>query len=271
LLFIDSDVLIREDTIARVVAHFSSRPDLSALFGSYDRSPAAPNFLSQYKNLIHHFVHQQSNPDAVTFWAGCGAVRRDVFEGLGGFDEVRYKKPCIEDIELGYRLKRIGLDIFLDKELQVKHLKEWRIGSLIRADIFSRAVPWTRLILEREGMISDLNLQASQRISAGLVGLMAAGLAFSLLDLRLILLSFSLLTAVMVINRKLLMFFASQRGFLFAAGAFVMQLFYYFYSGTTFVLLYLMDRVQRRRRGARSLGGVMRGDKEEWKNATTSK
>ena len=61
------------------------------------------NFLSQYKNLLHHFVHQGSSSDATTFWAGCAAVDRKVFVDIGGFDAARYDQPSIEDIEMGYR------------------------------------------------------------------------------------------------------------------------------------------------------------------------
>ena len=68
---------------------------------------------------------QNSNADANTFWAGCGAIRRSVFKDVGGFDEKKYKKPSIEDIDLGYRLSQKGYKIFLDKDIQVKHLKSW--------------------------------------------------------------------------------------------------------------------------------------------------
>ena len=87
ILFVDADVLVKPESVERVAAAFRGNPDLAALFGSYDDAPAAENFLSQYKNLFHHYVHQQSNRRASTFWAGCGAVRRDVFLCVGGFDE----------------------------------------------------------------------------------------------------------------------------------------------------------------------------------------
>ncbi len=80
--------------------------DVSAVFGSYDDEPAERNFLSQYKNLLHHFVHQEGATDAGTFWAGCGAIRKDMFASVNGFNSEKYPYPSIEDIELGIRLKR---------------------------------------------------------------------------------------------------------------------------------------------------------------------
>ena len=81
---------------------------------------------------------------------------------------------------MGARMHRSGYRIVLDKQLQVKHLKEWRLISLIRTDILFRAIPWTKLILESQETVNDLNLHTSQRISAGLVGIavMVSPLAF---------------------------------------------------------------------------------------------
>ncbi len=175
LLFIDGDVLVAPDTIGKVAAIFRQNPALSAAFGSYDDEPGAANFLSQYKNLLHHYVHQAGQEEAVTFWAGCGAVRRDVFLALDGFDE-SYRYPSIEDIELGYRLKQAGKRILLCKDLQVKHLKRWGALSLLQSDLLRRAVPWTELILRHGRLPNDLNLKASGRLSA----VLASGLALSL-------------------------------------------------------------------------------------------
>ncbi len=166
LFFVDADVLIRPDTLGHIADHFRKDPDLAALFGSYDENPAAHNFVSQYKNLFHHFVHQRGHGDAATFWSGCGAIRRAIFNRMGGFDAARYPRPSIEDIELGSRLKAAGYRIRLDRSLQVKHLKKWTLGGLVKCDILYRAVPWTKLIFERRDMPNDLNLQFSQRISS---------------------------------------------------------------------------------------------------------
>ncbi len=171
LFFIDSDVCVSTDTLRRVADHFGADPKLDALIGSYDDRPQQPDFLSQYKNLLHHFVHQQGSDVASTFWSGCGAIRREVFLRYSGFSE-DYKRPAIEDIELGYRLKADGCKIMLDKQLQVKHLKAWTFWRLLRSDIFDRGIPWTELIWRDTSMPSDLNLQISQRISVVLVYLL---------------------------------------------------------------------------------------------------
>jgi glycosyltransferase involved in cell wall biosynthesis len=242
LLFIDSDVLVHKDTVARVASDFSKHPHIGALFGSYDDDPAEKNFFSQYKNLLHHFMHQISQREAVSFWAGCGAVRRDVFFSVGGFDDNRYSRPCIEDIEMGYRIRKKGHPIFLDKDLQVKHLKRWTFKSLLRADIFYRAVPWTNLMLENRELVSDLNLQKSQRLSAALVGLTLLGIPSSIYIPEFLYAIPFLLALVFLLNRSLFVFFLKRNGLRFTLSAFAMHLRYFFYSGATFSLCWLSHK-----------------------------
>jgi GT2 family glycosyltransferase len=244
LLFVDADVVVRADTAARVEAFFRGRPDAAALFGSYDDEPDAPNFVSQYKNLTHHFIHQRSRPDAETFWAGCGAVRREAFESVGGFDETRYARPSIEDIELGRRLRRAGFRVTLDRTLQVKHLKRWTHATLLRADVFDRAIPWSRLILEEGSMPSELNLRASDRASAALVCVAAALAACSaaalfsrpLLSPALLACAAALLVAVVLLNLPLLRFLRARRGLAFALASTLMLSLYYLYGACAFAL-----------------------------------
>src|SRR5207247_323071 len=75
LFFLDADVCVHPETVGRLVETFEREVGADAVFGSYDANPAALNVLSQYKNLFHHFVHQEGSEHSSTFWAGCGAVK----------------------------------------------------------------------------------------------------------------------------------------------------------------------------------------------------
>ena len=244
LFFVDSDIVIKKETVARVVRDFDENPDVVAIFGSYDESPEEQNFFSQFKNLQHHFVHQSSRAEAVTFWAGCGAVRKEIFDSVKGFDERKYSRPCIEDIELGFRLKKMGYRILLDKELQVKHLKKWTFMSLLRTDILDRAVPWSKLILESREMVSDLSLQPSQKVSTFLASLSIAILFLSFFVPKLIYLVLFLLLSIWMINHRLFMFFLKRKGPIFSFSAFAMYLLYYFYSGVSYASCWLAHKVR---------------------------
>jgi glycosyltransferase involved in cell wall biosynthesis len=236
LFFVDADVLVTRETVALVAKQFIDHPELDALFGSYDINPLESNFISQYKNLFHHFVHQQSREEAVTFWAGCGAIRKEVFQKTAGFDQERYKRPSIEDIELGYRLKNMGHKILLDKAIQVKHLKKWKLSTLLRTDILDRAVPWTRLMLENNEIVRDLNLQLGSKISSGLVGLLFLMLLLAPYRNEFLYGALLVVALLGVLNRHFYKFMFQKGGLGFAVLSFLMHLFYYFYSGLTFVL-----------------------------------
>jgi glycosyltransferase involved in cell wall biosynthesis len=235
LFFVDSDVVVEKNALARVAEDLLNNPAIAAVFGSYDDEPAETNFLSQYKNLQHHFVHQYSSSEATTFWSGCGAVRRRAFDAVGGFDPARYSKPSIEDIELGYRLRKAGYRILLDKELHCKHLKKWNLVSWLRADILGRAVPWSQLMLQNRGLINDLNLKTSDRVSAASVGVAAAVLPLIVLVPQALLIVVALLAVVLLLNYKFYRFFVRRRGLVFLICAFPTHLLYFFYSGLTFL------------------------------------
>jgi len=165
LWFVDADVVVHDDA-ARVVADTFRASEAAAVFGSYDDRPAGTNFLSQYKNLVHHYYHCREPGAAETFWAGCGAVRKTVFLACGGFDAIAYRHPSIEDIEFGFRLRQRGYSIVLAPALQGTHLKVWRLANLLHTDIFRRALPWSRLILSRSGLPDALNVGVAERANS---------------------------------------------------------------------------------------------------------
>lgn len=233
LFFVDADTELDPTAIAKVQDLFGQGSDITAAIGSYDDEPVEKNFLSMYKNLLQHYVHQNAKEEGFTFWGACGAIRRETFLELGGFDEA-YTRPCIEDIELGYRIVAAGYRIRLCKDLWVKHLKRWTAASLLRSDVLCRAIPWTRLILRSGRLENDLNIDVMTRLKVLLIGgaVVSGGVAIvwppALLGVV------PLIGLVALLDAPLLRFFAKKRGALFAAGAFGWHCFYYLYSGVAF-------------------------------------
>jgi GT2 family glycosyltransferase len=173
LVFVDADVEVHPDVFQRFRARFDGDTALAAVFGSYDDRPAAPGIVSAFRNLLHHHVHQASAGVATTFWAGLGALRRDQFLSVAGFDHRRFALPSIEDIELGLRLTARGERIELDPAIQGTHLKRWTLGEMIRTDILRRGAPWIALLLSTPSHSTALNLGWRHRLSA--LSIVAAG------------------------------------------------------------------------------------------------
>ena len=245
LLFVDADVSVHQDTLGRIAERFETEPDLDALIGAYDDSPADPGFVSQFKNLMHAFVHQQANRRASTFWCGCGAVKRVAYLELGGLDE-SYRRSSVEDIEFGFRMMHSGRKLALDPSIQCKHLKVWTFWNLVRTDVLQRGIPWTELIFRTHYLPNDLNLRWSQRISAVLSMLLVllGGLEVWQVFAGQVLLPASAGTAgillslasIFFLNHRLYRFFVSLKGPRFPLLAVLMYILYCIYSGVAFAL-----------------------------------
>jgi hypothetical protein len=212
IVFVDSDVAVHPDAFARIKAAFASDPTLTALFGSYDDDPRVGGVVSDFRNLLHHHVHQTAAGPATTFWAGLGAVRRDAFDASGGFDERNFPQPSIEDIDLGMRIVDQGGRIILDPLLQGKHLKQWTLAGMIDTDFAARGVPWVTLLLRRGSSSTALNLGWRHRTTAVASLALVTALARKRLPL-----SAGLLVLIITLNKSFYRLLLRQRGAAVAA------------------------------------------------------
>ncbi|MGQ0713960.1 MAG: glycosyltransferase [Gemmatimonadaceae bacterium] len=244
IVFVDADVCVHADTLRRFAQLFADDPALSAAFGSYDATPTAPGLVSQYRNLLHHYAHQTNGGDAQTFWAGCGAVRRDVFIDAGMFDEWHFPRPQIEDIELGARIRARGHRIALRPEIQATHLKRWTLAEVIRTDLLDRGVPWTRLLVQQDRLArpATLNLRTSEKVKTLVacgalvclaIATLGGGRAWSAT-------AAALLTAVVAGSADLYAFFGRARGWRFALAAVPLHFLYYAMNGASAMLGWLL-------------------------------
>lgn len=244
VVFVDADVCVHADTLGRFATLFTQNGEISAAFGAYDTNPIGKSVVSQYRNLLHHYVHQQNAGEAETFWAGCGAIRGEVFAEVGMFDEYHYSRPQIEDIELGRRLRRRGHRILLRPEIQGTHLKDWTFWDVLRTDFRSRGIPWMWLVL-REGATAAsrvLNLKTREKwctalswlavLSVAVVPLIRSPWPLGIAGLS--------LGTVLVLGRDFYRFLRRERGLGFALAVIPYQIVYYLSNGLSVVLAWLL-------------------------------
>ena len=234
IVFVDADVTVHADALERMERLMAESPEVAAVFGSYDDAPGDGLWISRYKNLAHHYVHQHGRREAGTFWTGLGAIRRDVLLAMGGFDT---SASTLRDIELGMRMRRAGLSIRLAPEIQGSHNKRWTLGRMIRSDVLDRAVPWTRLIVQNRQLSPDLNLDRSSRASSVLTWVAVAMLLLAPWQPLALLGAGAALMSVLVMHRDLYAFMCRQGGILFALGSAGLHLLYLLYSSATFGLV----------------------------------
>jgi glycosyltransferase involved in cell wall biosynthesis len=252
IAFIDCDVAVHPETLGLMEQQFLANADLCGLLGSYDDRPTEAGLISGYRNLLHHHVHQRSQREASTFWAGCGAIRREAFEAAEGFDET-YRWASIEDIELGLRLRGAGRRLLLCPEIQATHRKRWSFWQVIHTDVFRRAIPWTKLLLNQGSLPNDLNLRMENRVSAVAAWALLLLLIFGTDKPPLLATAVIPIALLLGCNWALYRLFHRRRGLLFSVGATGLHWLHYLYTAATFFLVVLESSLRAMSGSARNL------------------
>jgi hypothetical protein len=241
ILFVDADVMLTDGTLERAYRRLADDASLAGVFGCYDDMPAHPSVVSRFRNLLHHHTHATSPGPVATFWAGCGAIRRDVLQSVGGF-LASYGRPSIEDIELGMRATAAGYRIEIDPKIQGKHLKCWTLKSMVVTDIVHRAVPWSKLLLRGGAIPRTLNIDWRGRASGACATLGALSLAAAPLFPAVLLVTATLAAVAVALNASFFQLCARQGGIGFAFACVPLYLLYLVYSTVTFAAVALTMR-----------------------------
>jgi glycosyltransferase involved in cell wall biosynthesis len=131
LIFIDSDVVIRRETILGIVETLSEE-NIDAVVGIYTAQHRHENLISQYKNLWVRYSYIKSPPEIDWLFGAISGIKRKAFEQIGGFNVALLAVHGHDDIELGKRFAQAKLNILLNMDIEVEHLKQYTIRSFIR-------------------------------------------------------------------------------------------------------------------------------------------
>ncbi len=154
LFFLDSDVMVRPETLSRAVAAFT-RDEIEGVIGVQAADMRYRDLVSQYKNLWMRWTYCRRRGDVPLFYTTAAAIRRDAFLRAGGFDQ-GYAMPNVEDTAFGQKLKRLGMRVRIDPDLEVEHVKRYSLRGLLRTD-YARAVALTRLKLRERRELAQNN------------------------------------------------------------------------------------------------------------------
>jgi glycosyltransferase involved in cell wall biosynthesis len=154
LFFIDADVMLRPDTISRLVGRFA-RGDCDAVCGVQSAEMRHHSLPSLYKNLWIRSTYLRSTGEVPLFYTTAAAIRRSSFRQAGGFDP-GYTTPSTEDTAFGQKLARLGIRVQVQPDLEVEHVKRYTLGSLLRTDL-RRAIALVRLKLRHRDELGKNN------------------------------------------------------------------------------------------------------------------
>lgn len=131
ILFTDSDIILKEDTLQRVAEFFQKNENVDAIVGLPDKKNSFHNLASEHFNLRVHYNYINLPKYINILYTSICAVRRGPFEHVHGFNA---KMKSEEDPELGFRLSESGFKIVSDKNLSVFHYKRIGFFSLLKND-----------------------------------------------------------------------------------------------------------------------------------------
>lgn len=234
LAFVDADVCVGPTTLRTMLQTLRDDPTLAAVSAVYDVGPAGMGLVTTYRNVLAHLL-QQLEARTQHFSTACGMVRREAFLHAGMFDEWRFPRAQIEDIEFGYRLRVLGHRLCLRPDLQVTHLKRWKLGPALVSDMRDRAVPWMRVLGRRAidgGQGAAWYTTASPARTLLMTATLVLGVAGATArDAQLLATAGLLLLVALLLNARILAKFARARGFAFAMAAAPLHLLFELFNG----------------------------------------
>lgn len=257
VLFVDSDVVIDREAPARLIDALTQDENIAAAFGSYGTRQVAGNLTARYANLRHHHFHQTGNREAETFWTGLGVVRAAVFKTVGGFDN-EILRPAMEDIELGGRIRSLGYTIRLVPEAQGTHLKNWTLHQLWRDDVFTRAIPWSGMILSGKCKAS-LNASLGEKLIAVIAHLIWVSALIAVLEPNALILTGVLAVIYTAANMRFLSVLFRHGGILAGIAGTGLHWCYHLYSSAIFGSMLILTKLRslgftHKQRGAQLSG-----------------
>ena len=155
LLFLDADVLVEPQTVARLLDRLGASPRVDAAIGVY--APCDPGLgpWSRAKDLAVRLNHARSGDLIRWFWTAVGAVRGTAFEAAGGFDEARFQHGAtVEDMDLGFRLSGGGHPIAQVSEARARHLHRFDLAGLVLND-FKKSRAWAGVLVHNRGAATE--------------------------------------------------------------------------------------------------------------------
>ncbi len=144
LFFTDADVELAEGAL-QAASTAMEDPRVSVAVGLQSARSAFPNAASVYKNLWLHHTYKVRAKSVSVLYSSAVAIRRSVFDAVGGFD-VNYRRPNIEDSELGKRITEAGHKISIVPDIAFLHIKRYTLRGMVRTD-FLRTVGMTKVQL----------------------------------------------------------------------------------------------------------------------------
>jgi GT2 family glycosyltransferase len=208
IVFVDADTEMPKNLFQQLNKDFND-DDIIAVIGSFDKEALNKGIVPAYLALETHYMWKIKKLKYTKYFhTTLGAIRRDVFEKTGGFDE-KYKKADVEDIEFGYRLPK-DKKILLDKNIVFKHYFSSFVGRFQK--VFRRSSQWIKL-----GKLDETNVSFKNGLKTVVSLLFLVSLPLVFFNLGVV--SSGLLVLFVTLDGGLFWFVLKEKGLFFATAS----------------------------------------------------
>ena len=220
LLFVDSDVIVKEDILMHVNKAFNNK-EVNVVQGIYSHEPNYKNIITQYQqSFFCYYTWHEQYRYTNTLTSMCFAVRKNTFLKLKGFN-TNIKKATAEDEEFGYKLINDGNKILISRELNVEHKVNYTIEKFIKRN-FTMYVETTKSFMRNESYTKKIKQKNYSNVIAGipLIGMIILMLIMMIFySSEKVLIIFSGLNILFLfLHLKFMIFVGSSKGLLKALG-----------------------------------------------------
>jgi GT2 family glycosyltransferase len=222
LFFTDDDVIVARDALAKLVENYSDAR-VAGVVGLLDANIPFGDFASNFKNLWMRFTYERLPREHIgVFYTSIAAMRREIFQHLGGFDENYRGASVAEDTEFGQRAWGAGHLLTLDSRVTATHRKHYTPRQVLVTD-YRRARALVLMRLRKRGQPFFTSVPPFYQLAVPAVFLALACLALAVIAPIFLAASALLLAAFYALNAAWLAYLVRERGTRFALIAALFQ------------------------------------------------
>jgi GT2 family glycosyltransferase len=174
LLFIDSDIIVRPDTIRMMLESFAAQPGIASVTGDYDSGGAYHNLGSLYQRCYTAYKREFLPPRGAYINTAIFCIPPRTMDDAGGFRSDIYTG---EDYELGLRLTRAGYVNYFNRAIKVTHNKRVSVLHLLRQKM-QYAVNLTMVMREASADATAPPIDVTRSFAVAADQMLAVGLSW---------------------------------------------------------------------------------------------
>ena len=146
IFFLDSDMELCDNVIAEVQKTMNDSK-VDAVVGTVRDIPLTQGIFQDYWALLKSYFHSLPKDYSSTFYPMVGAIRKTIFNDIGGFD-ARIKGASIEDYEISMRLLDKGYKVLYNPRMLVSTGYKNFLTSIKQS--INRSKKWSIMFLDRQ-------------------------------------------------------------------------------------------------------------------------